>query len=140
MARGVICAAGVTLVFLGGCASMDYLNFSFWQRDSSGNSRAVTYTQNASSTNYFLGNADAVALRLQTGLKEMGMQPQVSRDSEGIRITSVTKSGKQLSMVLKRDMSSGTGEKTKVDVEWANGIDNDVSAQLQYLAAIGGSR
>jgi hypothetical protein len=139
MARGVICAAAAALVFLAGCANVDYLSFSFWQHDSAArNPSTSSGQQSARVLTFFSGNTDAVALRIQTSLKNMGLQANVTRDSQGVRITSVTKSGKRLGLLLQRDTATGV-EQTKVDVEWADGMDNEVWTQLQLLAAVGPS-
>src|SRR5712692_5355772 len=95
--RGMVRAAGVALLILGGCTVPEYFSVSYWQRDSSGQTSGVNITRTGGSTGVTLqGNPDAVAQQFKTALARLGMTWNISMDMGGVRITSTTLSGKQL--------------------------------------------
>jgi hypothetical protein len=128
----------MTLVLLAGCTT-DYFSLSYWQRDASGQTAGIGVTRTGGSTSVVLaGSVDAVGARFQNALARLGMQAQVTADAEGIKIAAVTRSGKQLSVALKRDMANGT-EQTQVHMEWRGGSESEVESQLMTLV-IGAGR
>jgi hypothetical protein len=136
--RGMVRAAGVALVIVSGCTLPEYFTVAYWQRDSSGQTTGVGVTRQGGSVGGFLiGSPDAVAQRFTSALAQLGLKPQVSTDMESIRISSMTQSGKQFTIVLKRD-GAGGGDHTQVQMEWKGGADSDMEQQLMLM--VGGGR
>lgn len=132
LSRGVLCAAGMTLVLLAGCAT-DYFSLSYWQRDASGQTSGIGVTRTGGSTQVvLLGSADQIASRFQGAMAQLGMQAQVTSDNDGIKIAAVTRSGKQLSVALKNDTTNGNAS-TRVQMEWRGGSDSELESQLMLL-------
>ena len=133
--RVMVRAAGMALLFLSGCAVGDYFSLSYWQRDASGQTTGVNVTRSGGKTTAsLLGNPDVVAQRFRNALAQLGMQAQISTDVDGIRITSATQAGKQLTVALKHGAGMG-GESTYVEMEWTGGADGQVESDLLRLAA-----
>jgi hypothetical protein len=88
----------------------------------------------ASSNTVLLGSMDTVSLLCQAYLGTQGLQAQVQQVSEGLRINSVTKSGKRFSLLLTKDTTTGD-EHTNVRIEWTDGADNQLWSELQLFAA-----
>ena len=128
--RGLVRAAGTALLVLSGCTVGDYFSLSYWQRDSSGQTTGLNVTRSGGHTTATLiGNQDVIALRFRNALAQLGMQAQITNDVDGIRITSVTQSGKQLTVALK----PGTGDSTNVEMAWSGEADGQVQANLMRL-------
>jgi hypothetical protein len=126
-------AAGVALVLVSGCTVPEYFSVSYWQRDSSGQTSGVSVARQAGSYSGTLaGSPDVVAQRFRQALAQLGMQAQVMADAEGIKINTMSRSGKQLSVALKRVFVEGA-EKTEVQMQWAAGSDAEVEQQLLRL-------
>jgi hypothetical protein len=130
-------AALPALLMLGGCAGSEYFTLSYWQRDSSGNTTGINVTRTAAGTHTTLaGSPDDLAVRFKTSLSRLGLQCQVTSDSAGIRITSTTPSGKQLSVSLKREQAgSAARDYTVVELEWNGDADGQVESELLRLVA-----
>jgi hypothetical protein len=138
--RGMMRAAGVALLILSGCTVPEYFSVSYWQRDASGQTSGVNVTRTGGSTVVTLqGNPEAVAQQFKNALARLGMSWNISTDMEGVRITSTTQSGKQLTIALRRDTTMG-GEQTHVQMEWSGGADAQVESELLKLAVTVGRR
>jgi hypothetical protein len=139
--RGMVRAAGVALLVLSGCTLPEYFSVSYWQRDSSGQTAGVNYTRTGGTqTVTFPGGPDAVALQFKNALARLGMSWNISTDMDGVRITSTTRTGKQLTIVLRRDTTTGS-EQTHVAMEWSGGgADTQVESELLKLAVTVGRR
>jgi hypothetical protein len=134
---GVVCAAGVALVILSGCAT-EYFSLAYWQKDASGQTSGVGFTRTGGATSVVLaGSLDDVAVRFRGVLSKLGMQAQVTTDAEGVKIAAVTRSGKQLSVTLKNDATNGNPS-TKVQMEWRGGTDSELESQLLVLVGAAG--
>jgi hypothetical protein len=128
-------AALPALVMLGGCAGSEYFTLAYWQRDSSGQTTGVGVSRTGGATTVTLaGNPDVVAQRFRNVLAQLGMQAQITSDAEGIRISSTTREGKQLTVTLKHGTGSG-GEFTSVNMEWSGGADVQIEADLLRMVA-----
>jgi hypothetical protein len=131
--RVMVRAAGVVLLILSGCAVPEYFSVSYWQRDSSGQTTGIGVTRTGGSTaQIVVGNPDVVAQRFKNALARLGMQVQMVNDMESIRISSTTQGGKQLTIVLKLDTTTG-GEHTQFQMEWTGGADTQVESDLVRL-------
>jgi hypothetical protein len=126
-------AAGVALLIVSGCTLPEYFSVSYWQRDSSGQTTGLGVTRQGGSTSVTLaGNPDVVAQRFRQALAQLGMTAQITTDAEGIKISSVSRSGKRLSVALKHEIVMGA-EQTQVQMEWIGGSDSEVEQQLMRL-------
>jgi len=131
--RSILRAAGIALLIASGCTLPEYFSVAYWQRDSSGQTTGLNVTRTGGSTQVTLaGNPDVVAQKFKNALAQLGMQCQIASDLDGIRLTSTTRSGKGLTVALKREMT-GTGEQTHVQVEWSGGADSQVEGDLIRL-------
>lgn len=138
--RGMVRAAGLAILVLGGCTATDYFSLSYWQRDSNGETSGIGVTRTGGSTNVTLaGNPDVVAQRFKNALARLGMQAQIASDAEGVRITATTRGGKRLSVALKHETGMG-GEQTQVQMEWSGGADAQVESDLIKLVVGVGRR
>jgi hypothetical protein len=134
--RRTACAAGVALLIASGCALPEYFTVAYWQRDSSGETTGIGVTRTGGSTSVTLqGNPDAVAQQFKNALGRLGMTWNISTDIDSIRIASTTRSGKSLTVVLKRSATTGPGEETQVQMEWSGGADAQVEGELLRLVA-----
>jgi hypothetical protein len=71
------------------------------------------------------GSVDQVSANLQAALGRLGISATATRQGEGdIRLSGVTKKGKQFYLVLKRKQTDA-GERTAISVEWADGADEE---------------
>jgi hypothetical protein len=128
----MLCAVGITLVLLAGCTT-DYFSLSYWQHDASGQTSGIGVTKTGGATSVVLaGSVEMVTSRFQNALAHLGMQAQVTTDADGVKITAVTRSGKQLAVALKRDMAYGNAQ-TQVQMEWRGGSDSELESQLMTL-------
>jgi hypothetical protein len=134
--RGMACAAGVALLIASGCTLPEYFSVSYWQRDSSGQTTGIGVTRSGGSAGVTLqGNPEAVAQQFKNALARLGMTWNISTDMDSIRIASTTRSGKSLTVVLKREATTGPGEQTQVQMEWSGGSDAQVEGELLKLVA-----
>ena len=141
MTRGMVRAAGLTLLLAGGCAWNDYFSLSYWQRDASGQTSGLSVSNAGGSPQITLaGNPDFIVQRFQQALSRMGLQVQVASDAQGIHLTSTTRTGKQLSVTLRRELSADGREATQVQMDWIGGADKEVEAQLMTMLVPTGSR
>ena len=137
--RVLVRAAGMALLVLSGCAVGDYFSLSYWQRDSTGQTTGVNVTRSGGKTTATLiGSPEVVAQRFRNALAQLNMQAQITNDVDGVRITSVTQSGKQLTVALKHGTGMG-GESTYFEMEWSGGTDGLIESSLLRLVAGVGS-
>ena len=114
---GFVCAGGLALVFLSGCASMDLTGFFALQGQATGHDRVVA------------GSLEAVAQSTQTTLTQMGLAATLNRKGEAIYISSKTAGGAKFTLVLTREKTKD-GEQTRVHVEWDGASDEQTSVKL----------
>ena len=119
--KGFVCAGGLVLVFLTGCASVDVAGFFALQSQASGHDRVIT------------GSLEAVAQSAQTTLSQMGLAATLNRKGETIYIASKTSQGAKFILVLNREKTKD-GEQTRVHVDWDGASDEPIS--LQVLAQL----
>jgi hypothetical protein len=119
--KGFVCAGGLVLVFLAGCASVDVAGFFALQSQASGHDRVIA------------GSLEAVAQSAQTTLSQMGLAATLNRKGEAIYIASKTSRGAKFTLVLSREKTKD-GEQTRVHVDWDGASDEPIS--LQVLAQL----
>jgi len=133
--RRLACAAGAALLIASGCTVPEYFSVAYWQRDSSGQTTGIGVTRTGGSTSVTLqGSPDAVAQQFKNALGRLGMTWNISTDMDGVRITSATRSGQQLTIALRREIA-GASEVTKVQMEWSGGADPQVEGELLKMVA-----
>jgi hypothetical protein len=100
--------AGALLIAVAGCATGSFL---LSLPGANGKQQVVA------------GSVDQVSAKLQAALGRVGISATASRQGEDVRLSGVTKTGKQFYLVLKRKQTDA-GERTAVSVEWADGADD----------------
>jgi hypothetical protein len=119
--KGFVCAGGLVLVFLAGCASIDVAGFFALQNQASGHDRVIA------------GSLEAVAQSAQTTLSQMGLAATLNRKGEAIYISRKTSRGAKFTLVLSREKTKD-GEQTRIHVDWDGASDEPIS--LQVLAQL----
>ncbi len=130
MARAnlAVCAVGVGLLTLAGCAANGLSSFAglfALESETTGSDRIVS------------GSLDMVAQNTQAALSGMGLACTMNKDGETVRLKSKTAKGAEFAIVLTR-VKGTTGEQTRVHLEWTG--PNDEQFGFQLLAQLASTR
>jgi len=115
--KGLVCAGGLAVVLLAGCASFDLVSVFSLPSQTTGRDRVVA------------GSLEVVAQSAQTTLGQMGLAVTTNRKGEAIYIDSKTSSGAKFTLVLTREKTKD-GEQTRARVEWDGARDDQTGFQL----------
>ncbi|HXG12915.1 MAG TPA: hypothetical protein VNK04_24370 [Gemmataceae bacterium] len=114
-ARGRICAVGLLLI--AGCAS-DYFKLAFFQMGGGGQEQVIA------------GSLESVSQSTQAALSRLGLSAVVTEQGEDVRIAATTPRGQRFTVVLTREKSIDATERTRVRIEWEEGIDKELGLHI----------
>ena len=115
--KRLVCASGLVVLLLAGCASFDLVGFLSLPSQTTGRDRVVA------------GSLEVVAQSAQASLTQMGLAATVNRQGEAVSIVSKTAAGAKFTLVLTREKTKD-GEQTRVRVEWDGASDEQMGFQL----------
>jgi hypothetical protein len=116
-ASGGLCAAGVVLLVVAGCAIPESFGLNFFQTTAPGHDRVVA------------ASLESVSESTQAGLRRLGMSVVATPQGEDLRIAARTAAGEQFVVVLTR-VKTEQGERTRVRLEGGTGSHEQTVFQI----------
>ena len=122
-------AIGLGFLFLSsmliGCSTMNFAGLFALQSSDQGKDRVIA------------GSVESAAQTTRASLQLLGLNADIQRDGDNLRVLSQTASGKRFALILTHESGAG-GEQTRVQLEWLEGKDDP--AGVQILAGIDRSK
>lgn len=115
-ASRMVCAWGLLILGLAGCASLESFNLLL-QSTASGRDRLVS------------GSPQSVSLATQATLNQLGLTAVVNEQAGAIRISSATRTGQRFLILLTR-IEKEQSERTRVHIEWEGTGDEQTGFQI----------